>query len=87
MDTDVARPGRGMNAWERDLLGARIDEVPSSIPGLVVAVLIAWPSSWLAEFIGTDVIGLDQIPISAVIMAVLLGLFVSNAVSLPALLD
>ena len=77
---------RAMSTWEKSLLGARIDEVPQLLPGLVVAALLAWLSIWLSKFLGVTVMGLDKSPISAVMMAILLGLIINNVVPLPEML-
>ena len=46
--TKVASPPRKMSAWEKNLLGVTVDKVPSLIPGLLVAILLAWFSVWLS---------------------------------------
>ena len=74
---------RKMGAIEKNLLGVRIEETPGLVPGLVVAGLLAWFSIWLSEFIGVTLMGFDKTPVSAVMMAILFGLVVSNVIRLP----
>jgi uncharacterized integral membrane protein (TIGR00698 family) len=55
-------------------------------PGLLATVLLAWVSIWLSEYVGTELMGFKKSPISAVMMAILLGMLIGNLVSLPAVL-
>jgi len=80
----VAHPTRKMNALEKNLLGVKIDRVPQLPPGLLAAALLAWLSIWLSRYIGVTVMGFEKTPISAVTMAIVLGLIIGNVVSLPA---
>ncbi|OGO20678.1 MAG: hypothetical protein A2Z14_19100 [Chloroflexi bacterium RBG_16_48_8] len=72
-----------MNLIEKNVLGVKVDQVPKIIPGLVVASLLAWLSTWLSEFLGVDVLPFEKSPISAVMMAILLGLIIGNILTLP----
>lgn len=82
-DAKVAKPVREMNLIEKNVFGVKIDQVPKLIPGLVVASLIAWLSTWLSEFLGVEVLKFDKSPISAVMMAIILGLIIGNILRLP----
>jgi len=82
----AVRSARKMSAWEKNLLGVKADQVPELLPGLLGAGLLAWLSIWLSEFIGVTVMGFDKSPISAVMMAILLGLIINNVVPMPAVL-
>ena len=84
--TSTAASARAMSTWEKNLLGTRIDEAPQLLPGLVVAALLAWLSIWLSKFLGVTVMGFDKSPVSAVMMAILLGLIINNVVPLPEVL-
>ena len=77
---------RKMTAWERSLLGATVDKVPSLLPGLLVAVLLAALSIWLSQFFGVTLLGFDKTPISPVMLAILLGLIIGALVPLPQVL-
>jgi uncharacterized integral membrane protein (TIGR00698 family) len=54
------------------------------LPGLLLALAIAVAGGWSADFIGTTVMGLPKSPISGIMMAILLGILVSNVIRLPA---
>ena len=84
--TATAHPTREMNTLEKNLLGIRVNEVPSLLPGLLVATLLAWLSIWLSKFIGVTILGFDKTPISAVMLAILLGLIVGTVIPLPQVL-
>ena len=78
-----ARPARKITPWEKNLLGVTVDKAPSLLPGLLVAILLAWVSIWLSKFIGVDLLGFDKTPISAVMLAILLGLVIGAVIPLP----
>lgn len=73
-----------MRAWEKNLLGTPAREAPKLLPGLLTAALLAWSSIWLSEIIGTRWMGFEKSPISAVMMAIVLGLILGNVLRLPA---
>jgi hypothetical protein len=31
-----------MGAWEKNLLGVKVDKIPSLVPGLIAAILLAY---------------------------------------------
>lgn len=76
-----------MTALETSLLGVRLDQVPSLLPGLLMAGLLAWCSVWLSETIGVALLGFDKTPVSAVMLAILLGLILGAVVPMPKLLQ
>jgi uncharacterized integral membrane protein (TIGR00698 family) len=53
------------------------------VPGLLIVSLLAWLSVLLSEFLGVRVLGMARSPISPVMVAIILGMAVSNAVRLP----
>jgi uncharacterized integral membrane protein (TIGR00698 family) len=77
---------RKMSALEKNLLGVRIDKLPSLLPGMAAAILLAWFSIWLGTFVGETLLGFDKTPLSSVMLAILLGLVISTAVPVPAIL-
>jgi uncharacterized integral membrane protein (TIGR00698 family) len=81
-----AATGRKMSALEKNLLGVRVEETPSLLPGLIVAILLAWFCIWLGKFVGETLLGFAKTPISSVMLAVLLGLIISAAVPMPKVL-
>ena len=74
---------RKLSTWEKNLLGVTIDKVPSVLPGLVVAALLAWFSIWLGNYVGVTLLHFDKTPISAVMLAMLLGLILGALLPLP----
>ena len=74
--TTPTKPTRKMNALEKNLLGVTVDKVPSLLPGLAAAALLAWLSIWLSKFIGVTLLGFDKTPVSAVMLGILLGLII-----------
>lgn len=83
---DAAPPPRKISAVEKSLLGVTVDKVPSLLPGLIVAVVLAWFSVWLSEFIGITLLGFDKTPVSSVMLAILLGLIVGAIIPMPKVL-
>ena len=75
---------RTLTVWEKNLLGVKVNDVPKLIPGLIVASLLAWFSIWLSKFLGVQVLGFEKSPISAVTLAILLGIIIAAVVPLPA---
>ncbi len=75
-----------MSLLEKNLFGVPLGQSYTLLPGLVTAGLLAWLSIWLSGFIGTSVMGFQKSPISSVMMALLLGIIISNIVPLPAFL-
>lgn len=73
-----------LRLWEKNLLGVRLAQAPSLLPGFALAAGLAWFSVQLAGFIGTRVLGFDRSPVSAVMVAILLGILLGNVVKLPA---
>ena len=53
------------------------------LPGLILAFVLALAGQFLSEFIGVDLMGLPKSPISAIMMAILLGILIRNTISLP----
>ena len=54
------------------------------LPGLILALLLALAGQYLSHFIGIDLMGLPKSPVSAIMMAIILGIIVRNTISLPA---
>jgi len=57
------------------------------LPGLILAFVLAIAGQFLSELIGVKLMGLPKSPISAIMMAILLGVLIRNTVSLPKLFD
>jgi uncharacterized integral membrane protein (TIGR00698 family) len=78
-----ANPLKPLTFFESNLLGMRFSNVPSLIPGLIVVTALAWLSKWLSEFLGVNLLGYDKSPISAVMLALLLGLILRAILRIP----
>ena len=83
----MARPASEMGAAERNLFGVPAAQIPQLLPGLLVAGLVAWFSVWLSEYIGVTLLGFDKTPVSAVMLAILLGLVLGAVVPMPRVLQ
>ncbi len=57
------------------------------LPGLFLALVIAIAGQYLSEFIGIHWLGMQKSPVSAIMMAILLGILVRNVIVLPATLQ
>lgn len=53
-------------------------------PGLFLALILAVAGGYLSDFIGVTLMGLPKSPVSAIMMAILLGILVRNTLTLPA---
>ena len=54
------------------------------LPGLILALALAFGGQYLSHWIGVDLMGLEKSPVSAIMMAILLGIIVRNTITLPA---
>jgi uncharacterized integral membrane protein (TIGR00698 family) len=79
----LSRRRRLKCALEKTLIGIKVNQSRRLLPGLLAAVLLAWLSIWSSQYIGVSLMGFTKSPISAVMMAVLLGMIVGNATVLP----
>jgi uncharacterized integral membrane protein (TIGR00698 family) len=52
--------------------------------GIAAAVTISILAGYSADWVGTALLGFDKSPISAIMMAIILGMIVANTISLPA---
>lgn len=51
--------------------------------GVVLAVAIALAAGVAADFVGISLLGFEKSPVSAIMMAIIIGMIVANSVSLP----
>jgi uncharacterized integral membrane protein (TIGR00698 family) len=51
--------------------------------GISLAVLVAVAAGYAADWFGESVLGFDKSPVSAIMMAIILGMVVTNAIKLP----
>jgi len=57
------------------------------LPGLLLALVLALAGQYLSDFIGIELMGLPKSPISAIMMAILLGILIRNLFKLPEFLQ
>jgi uncharacterized integral membrane protein (TIGR00698 family) len=81
--TEAHESTHKMSAWEKNLLGVKVDKIPSLVPGLVASILLALLSIWLSTFIGVNLLGFDKTPVSPVMLAILLGLIIGAIIRMP----
>ena len=53
------------------------------LPGLILALVLAFAGQYLSELIGIDLMGLPKSPVSAIMMAIILGIIIRNTITLP----
>jgi uncharacterized integral membrane protein (TIGR00698 family) len=80
---NATAPARQIGVWEESLIGVATDQFPALLPGVVMAVGLAWLSTWLSEYIGIHLMGFETSPLSPVIVVLLLGLSLGNLFTLP----
>ena len=68
--------------WQKRLHRG-FDWVGTMAPGVVLAMLMAVAGAYLATWIGQSLMGFDRSPLSPILVAVVLGLFVRNVAGLP----
>jgi uncharacterized integral membrane protein (TIGR00698 family) len=56
-------------------------------PGVTLALLIAIAGEWLSQWIGVTVLQFEKSPISAILLAIVLGLIIRNTLGVPGVYD
>ncbi|MBI9046290.1 MAG: putative sulfate exporter family transporter [Anaerolineaceae bacterium] len=74
---------RKITAWEQNLLGVPITDLPKLIPGMLAVSVLTWASIWISEFIGKQLMGFEKSPISPVMLAIILGLLIGVLIQKP----
>jgi len=75
-------PNRPLSRLEETILGVRLQDIPKLLPGLLLAAAITAIATWLTGFLSEIVFGLGKSPISAIMVAILIGLAVRNLAGL-----
>jgi uncharacterized integral membrane protein (TIGR00698 family) len=81
-DTSSERAAR--DGWEQ-ACHRGLDELGALLPGIALALGLAGAGAWLANWLGTSLLGFAHSPLSAIPLTVLLGLVIRNVVGIPAL--
>ena len=64
-------------------ISSRFKGLAEILPGFLLAVVVGYLSFFLSEVIGEDLLGFDKSPISPVMLAIIIGIFASNLISIP----
>ena len=56
-----------------------VSSIYKIFPGIIFCFVIAYSGIYLSDFIGIEILNLKKSPISPIIIAIILGLFVSNS--------
>ncbi len=72
-----------MHAWEKNLFGVSLSDLPKLLPGIFAVSVLTWVSIWMSEFIGTQLMGFEKSPVSPVMLAIVLGLLIGVIIRLP----
>jgi uncharacterized integral membrane protein (TIGR00698 family) len=72
-----------IRSWEKVIFGIPLSELPTLIPGLVAVTVLTWISLGTSEWIGIQLMGFEKSPVSAVMVAIILGLLIGVIVKLP----
>jgi len=83
---NVARYPHPERQTQKNPFQSHFNNLVQLIPGLAATALLAWVSIWLSEYIGTALMGFKKSPISAVMMAIILGMLIGNVMPMPAAL-
>ena len=59
----------------------------TTLPGVALAVILAYVGGALADWVGMDLLGFGKTPISPILVAILLGLVIRNSIGLPAVYE
>lgn len=62
---------------------SKIKALREILPGFVLAVVVGYFSFLLSEIIGEDILSFEKSPISPVMLAIIIGILVSNLISIP----
>jgi uncharacterized integral membrane protein (TIGR00698 family) len=82
-----AKPSRPTPRGWRIGLVKRFERVGEFVPGIALALGLAVAGERIAFWIGTRILGFEHSPISAVPVAVLLGLLIRNTIGVPAVYE
>jgi len=76
-----------MSRWELLFLGVPWRRAHLILPGLALAAILWLAAEWLSGFIGLELMGFGTSPISAIMLAILLGMALRNSVGLPQIFE
>jgi uncharacterized integral membrane protein (TIGR00698 family) len=80
---DQKKTSQRITAWEKNIFGVAISDLPKLLPGVIAVTVLAWLSIWISEFIGKRLLGFEKSPVSPVMLAILFGLLIGGIVRMP----
>jgi uncharacterized integral membrane protein (TIGR00698 family) len=78
---------RSPHWWGRPHRNDHLNRAGHFLPGLALAIGVAAAATPIAEWLGVDLLGYAQSPISPILLTVLLGLVITNTIDVPHLFD
>lgn len=75
---NTLHPVREITPLEKNLLGIKIEDAHTLLPGLLLAITLAWLSFVLSDYIGETLMGFDNSPLSPVMLVIPLGMILGN---------
>lgn len=83
-ETVEEREGRvAWQAWGHD----RFSLLGALLPGLTIAIGLAWFGRLVSQGIGSGLLGLEKSPVSPILIAILVGLLIRNTIGLPSVYE
>ena len=64
-------------------ISSKMKGLAEILPGFLLTVVVGYLSFFLSEIIGENLLGFDKSPISPVMLAIIIGILVSNLISIP----
>ena len=74
---------REMTAWENNILGVPLSDLPQLLPGIIAVSILTWASIWASDFLGKELLGFEKSPVSPVMLAIILGLLIGIVIEIP----
>jgi uncharacterized integral membrane protein (TIGR00698 family) len=68
---------------EKGLFGVPIKNLNKLIPGILAVAILTWVSIILSDFIGLQLMGFENSPVSPVMLAIILGMLIGVIIQIP----
>ena len=69
------------------MFGVPFKQIHHLAPGCTLVVVLSGLSIWVSKYVGVTLLGFEKSPISAVMIAILLGMVVGNLIKLPSWME
>jgi uncharacterized integral membrane protein (TIGR00698 family) len=83
---ETASERAGWSSWQRRS-NHLFELAGTTLPGVTLALLLAFVGGVLADWIGVGLLGFPKTPLSPILLAILLGLIIRNGIGLPAVYE